>query len=285
HFEGSDDQHVTDALVNAAREWLKTKSMDTMRGPQNLPVNEATPGIMTGGFDTRPVIYYNYNKKYYEKLILDAGFEPIKRILSWEVPVTNPMEEKIQRIVQKIIDRYNITIESWDERPYHVRKKEMLDIYNDAWNDNFGFIPFSEEEFYTILDGMKLILNKGLFQFLYVKGEPAAFIGAIPNIFDKMRPIPAFRRWEFLRLVKMFFTKGGIRGFRLGYLGVKKKFQHLGLDGAMIKKQKKWAQDKGFLYSDLGWVLEDNVKAIRTIEMMGPKPSKTYTIFEKKIEG
>lgn len=285
HFESIDDQRVTDALVNAAREWLHARGMDTMRGPQNLPVNEATPGIMTDGFDTRPVIYYSYNKRYYEKLMLGAGLEPIKKVFSWEVPVMNPMEEKLERVVQKIIDRYNITIESWDERPYEIRKKEMLEIYNDAWNDNFGFIPFSEEEFYTILEAMKLILDKGLFQFLYIKGEPAAFLGAVPNIFDKMKPGRTFRRWEFLRLVKMFFTKGSIKGFRLGYLGVKKKYQHLGLDGAMIKKQKIYTQENGFVYSDLGWVLEDNVKAIRTIEMMGPTPSKTYTIFEKKIEG
>lgn len=285
HFESIDDQQVTDALINSAREWLHAQGMDTIRGPQNLPINEATPGIMTDGFDTRPVIYYDYNKKYYEKLLLAAGFEPIKRVFSWEVPVMNPMEEKLERVVQKIIDRYNITIESWDERPFSIRKKEMLEIYNDAWNENFGFIPYSEEEFYTVLEAMKLILDKGLFQFLYIKGEPAAFMGAIPNIFDKMRPSTLFPRWEFLRLVKMFFSKGSIKGFRLGYLGVKKKFQHLGLDGAMIKKQKKYTQEKGFIYSDLGWVLEDNVKAIRTIEMMGPTLSKTYTIFEKNISG
>lgn len=285
HFECIDDPLVSAALVKAAEEWLKSRGMDIVRGPQNMPVNEATPGIMTGGFDSRPVIYYNYNKNYYEKLLLDTGFHSVKRVFSWEVPVMNPMEEKLKRVAGKVIERYSITIEDWGQRPYDVRKQEMLEIYNDAWNGNFGFIPFLKEEFDTIMDGVKLILDKGLFQFLYVKGEPAAFLGGIPNIFEKMKPIPSLHRWEFLRLLRMFLSKGRTKGFRLGYLGVKKKFQHLGLDGVMIWKQKTYTQKAGFQYSDLGWVLDDNVKTIRLIQMMSPQPSKTYTIFEKIIAG
>ena len=285
HFESIDDARVSTALVKAAEEWLKSRGMEILRGPQNMPVNEATPGIMTGGFESRPVIYYSYNKNYYEKLLLNTGLHSIKRVFSWEVPVMNPMEEKLQRVAAKVIDRYNITIENWGQRPYDVRKQEMLEIYNDAWKGNFGFIPFLKEEFDTIMDGMKLILDKGLFQFLYVKGEPAAFLGGIPNIFEKMKPIPFFSRWEFLRLLKMFLSKSRTKGFRLGYLGVKKKFQHLGLDGVMIWKQKIYTQKAGLQYSDLGWVLDDNVKTIRLIEMMSPTPSKIYTIFEKKISG
>ncbi len=284
HFEAIDDAGAAGALLKAAQQWLKSKGMDSVRGPQNMPVNEATPGLMTEGFDSRPVIYYNYNKKYYEQLLMDAGFNPIKRVHSWEVPVMNPMEAKLQRVGQKVIDRYDVTIESWGERPYEVRKQEMFEIYNDAWSGNFGFIPFEKEEFYTIIDSMKLVLDKGLFQFLYIKGESVAFLGCVPNIYERMKPIPRFRRWEFLRLLKLFLTKRSIKGFRLGYLGVKKKFQHLGLDGVMIWKQKRYAQKAGFEYSDIGWVLDDNIKTIRLAELMNGSLSKTYTIFEKKIE-
>ncbi len=284
HFEAIDDTDVVYALLNAAQEWLKARGMDTIRGPQNMPVNEATPGLMTEGFDSRPVIYYNYNKKYYEKLLRHAGFKSIKRVFSWEVPVMNPMEEKLQRVAQKVIERYDITIEAWNQRPFKVRKREMFEIYNDAWDDNFGFIPFTEEEFNAIMNDMMFIMDKGLFQFLYVKGEPAAFLGGVPNIFEKLKPLPFFRRCELLRMIKVFLTKSNIKGFRLGYLGVKKKFRRLGLDGVMIWKQKIYSQKAGLQYTDVGWVLDDNVKTLRLIEMMGSTPSKTYTIFEKKID-
>lgn len=283
-FESIDDVQVTGALLNAARQWLKSKGMDTMRGPQNMPVNEATPGILVNGFDSRPVIYYAYNKPYYEKLLLKSGLEPIKRVLSWEASVMRPMEEKLVRVAEKVFERYNITIEPWGKRPFKVRRREMFEIYNDAWTGNFGFVPFDEEEFYTIVEGMRLIMDKGLFQFLYVNGEPAAFMGCIPNIYEKMTPSPKGRRWEFWRMLKLFLTKGSIKGFRVGYLGVKKKFRRLGLDGVMIWKQKIYTQKVGLEYGDLGWILEDNLTAVRLADLMGAVPSKTYVIFEKKID-
>jgi len=283
-FETIDDPDVTKSLLNAAESWLKSKGMDTIRGPQNLPVNEATPGLMTAGFDSRPVMYYHYNKPYYEKLLYGAGFKPVKRVLSWEVPVMNPMEEKLIRVAKKVIDRYNITIETWGERPIEERKNEMFEIYNDAWSDNFGFVPFTKEEFYAIVEDMQLIMDKGLFVFVYVRGEPAAFFGGVPNITEKMKPLRYCRRCELLRAVKMLLTKNSVKGFRLGYLGVKKKFRRLGLDGVMLWKQKIYSQKKGYDYCDMGWVLEDNVMVIRVIEMMGATPSKTYTIFQKPID-
>jgi GNAT superfamily N-acetyltransferase len=274
---------VCRALIGAAEGWLRERGMKAIRGPQNLPVNEATPGILTSGFDTRPVMYYHYSKPYYESLLLGAGFKPIKRVVSWEADVQRPIEDKLERLGQKIIDRYGITIEHWGKRPLKERKREMLDVYNDAWNDNFGFVPFEQDEFYRIVDDMQLIMDKDLFLFLYVKGELAAFFGGVPNVTEKMNPIPGLRRAELLRALKMILGKGRVKGFRLGYLGVKKKFRRLGLDGVMIWKQKQYAQKRGYSYCDMGWILEDNVLTLRLSEMVGGKLSKKYTILEKPI--
>ncbi|HDP99393.1 MAG TPA: hypothetical protein ENN22_09445 [bacterium] len=281
-FECIDDQTVANALIQAAGDWIKQRGMTHLRGPQNLPVNEATPGLMTEGFDSRPVMYYHYNKKYYENLLRNAGFQPVKRMMSWEVAVNNPMEEKLERVAQAVVKRYGVQFESWGDRPLAVRKQEMLEIYNDAWSDNFGFVPFTREEFYQIIDDMLLIMDKGLFMFLYIEGEPAAFFGAVPNVSEKLTPLSFCQRCELLRAAKMLLRKGSVKGFRLGYLGVKKKFRKLGLPAVMLWKEKIYSQKKGYDYCDMGWVLEDNVLVIRLIEMMSAKPSKTYTVFEKK---
>jgi hypothetical protein len=283
HFESVDDQQVADELITAATTWLKKQGMKTIRGPQNMPVNEATPGIMTDGFQTRPVIYYPYNKKYYEKLIRQNGFTPVKKVMSWEVPVMNPMEKKLDRVSKRVIDRYGVTFETWDERPFKQRRQEMLDIYNDAWNDNWGFVPFTKEEFFSTIDDMKLIMDKGLFLFVYVRGELAGFFGGVPNIFEKMQPVSGCKRCEWLRAARMILLKNKIKGFRLGYMGVRKKFHGLGLDSVMLWKQKLYTQNKGYAYCDIGWVLEDNVLVVRVAEWMQGKKSKTYTVFEKSI--
>ncbi|NOY60047.1 MAG: hypothetical protein GXO75_14120 [Calditrichaeota bacterium] len=233
-FESIDDQDVANALIEAASAWLISKGMKAIRGPQNLPVNEATPGIMTEGFDSRPVMYYQYNKPYYEKLIRNAGFEQIKRVLSWEVSPMNPMVDRLERVAKKVINRFDLKFENWGDRPLAERKQEMFEIYNDAWSDNFGFVPFTREEFYSIVDDMQLVMEKGLFFFIYIKGEPAAFFGGVPNIVEKMVPIRGCRRCELLRAAKMLLTKGSVKGYRLGYLGVKKKFRRMGLDGVML---------------------------------------------------
>jgi GNAT superfamily N-acetyltransferase len=283
-FESIEDQGVAGALLGRAEAWLKSKGLDTIRGPQNLPVNEATPGVLTEGFDSRPVVYYHYNKPYYPSLLEEAGFHPIKQVFSWEVPVKNPMEKKLGDVARRVTERFKITVEPFGQRPLHERKSEMLEVYNDAWYDNFGFVPFTEDEFSNIIDDMKLIMDKDLFIFVYLDGELAAFFGGVPNIFELMRPPRWPRRFEPLRALKLFLTKGRAKGYRLGYLGVKRKFRRIGLDGIMILKQKAFSQRAGYEYCDAGWVLEDNAVTINLIKSMSGVPSKTYTIYEKAIE-
>jgi len=199
------------------------------------------------------------------------------------VPVMDPRYEILEKMAKDAIEKYDLTIETWGQRPLAVRKKEMLEIYNDAWTNNFGFVPFTEEEFSVIVDDMQLIMDKSLFVIVYVQGEPAGFFGGVPNITEKMKPISWCRKCELLRAAKMLLTKTNIKGFRLGYLGVKQKFQRMGLALVMLWQQKIYAQKKGYQYCDIGWVLEDNLPTIKMVEMMQGTPSKTYTIFQKAI--
>jgi len=130
---------------------------------------------------------------------------------------------------------------------------------------------------------MQLIMDKSLFVFVYVKGEPAGFFGGVPNINEKLAPLSFCKKCELLRAAKMLLTKGRVKGFRLGYLGAKRKFQRLGLALIMLWQQKIYAQKKGYQYCDIGWVLEDNLPVIKMVEMMQGTHSKTYTIFQKAI--
>ncbi|MCD6182367.1 MAG: hypothetical protein J7K89_08315 [Candidatus Cloacimonetes bacterium] len=281
-FECIEEPAVAQILLDAAASWLKAQGMDTIRGPQNLPVNDATPGFLSSGYESRPVMYYHYNMPYYNDMVLDYGFDAVKRVHSWEVSPQKPMEPKLERLSEKIIQRYGVTIEAWDDRSLNVRKLEMLEIYNAAWNDNFGFVPFTQEEFDQIIDDMMLIMDKKLFIFLYIKGEPAAFFGGVPNIAETLKPIGNLRHAELLRTIKLLTGAKKTKGFRLGYLGIKPKFRRLGLDGVMLWKQKIYSRTK-YTYCDMGWVLEDNTMTIRLIKMMGAVDSKTYTIYEKKL--
>lgn len=282
-FESVSDQEVADALLRAAGDWLRERSMRIIRGPQNLPVNQATPGVLTNGFDSRPVLYYHYNKPYYLDLLTAAGMHPVKRVLSWEVPVHVPMEPKLQRVAEIVQKRGGVVFETWGERSLDVRKREMLDIYNDAWSDNWGFVPYRSEEFYKLIDDEQLIIDRGQFSIAYWGGEAAAFFGGVPNILDKMQPSRLCPRFELWRAARMLLTKRTIKGLRLGYLGVKKKFRNRGLEGLLLWKQKLYTQQHGYEYCDIGYVLEDNEPVVSMVGMMNGRPSKTYTIVEKPL--
>ena len=282
-FESIDDQSVTDSLLQAAASWLRKQGMKTMRGPQNLPVNQATPGVLTDGFDSRPVIYYHYNKPYYIDLLGRAGLSIIKRVRSLEVPLDVPMQAKLQRVAEIVQKRGGVVFETWNERPLSERKQEILDIYNDAWNDNWGFVPYRAEEFFKILDDEQLIVDRGLFSIAYWQGEAAAFFGGVPNILDRMQPSRLCPRFALWRAGRMLVTKRSIKGLRVGYLGVKKKFRNRGLEGLLLWKQKIYTQQHDYRYCDVGYVLEDNFPLLSMLEMLAPKPSKTYTILEMPL--
>jgi hypothetical protein len=286
NFECIQEPEVSRQLLAAAEAWVREQGMDTIRGPQNFPVNEATPGFLVDGFASRPVIYYHYNKSYYKDLALACGYQPSMSVLSWEVPIaTTTMDTDLESLCQKLIKRYNVTFEHWAARPLAERKKEMREIYNDAWNDNFGFVPFIEEEFDKIVDDMQLIMDKKLFLFVYVKGEAAAFFGGVPNIMETLVPSPLFKRFELLRAVKMLLGKSKVDGYRLGYLGIKQKFRKLGLDGIMLWRQCAVSKQLGYGYCDMGYILETNALTVRLAERFGGIFSKRYTLFEKKLLG
>lgn len=283
-LEMQEDPEIAKKLLVEAANWLKSKGMTEIRGPQNFPVNEATPGMLTEGFESRPVIYYHYNPPYYPRILESLGFQPIKRVKSWEVEVQRPMEEKLERLANLLLKKYPITIEHWHEKPFSVRQEEMLDIYNDAWEHNFGFVPFTRDEFFQIIKDMQLIMDKRLFLFVYVDGEPAAFFGGVPNINEHLQWLKNYPSLELARAIRLVLLGKHTRGFRLGYLGVKQKFQGLGLPAVMLWKQKLISQAAGYEYCDIGWVLEDNQRVIQMVDLMQAKLSKVYTIYQASVD-
>jgi hypothetical protein len=284
NFESVDDAAVARALWEAAEAWLRGQGMDRVRGPQNFPVNEATPGFMVEGFDSRPVVYYHFNKPYYAALALACGYAPVMHYLSWECDVQNPpIERGMVTACERVMSRSGVKVEHWSDRPYRTRRGEMFELYNEAWHENWGFVPFTEQEFFSIVDDMRLVMDPRLFLFLYVEGELAAFFGGIPNLFEKLATDGAPRGMELWRAARLLLRKSSIRGFRLGYLGVKPRFRKLGLDAVALWRQQQVAKALGYQYCDLGWVLESNQLVIRMSARFGAVPSKRYALFEKAL--
>jgi hypothetical protein len=284
HFESRNDPDVSKALLSSAEDWIRDQRMNVIRGPQNFPINKATPGVLLEGFESRPVLYYHYNFPYYQDLLTQAGYKQVMKIKSFEVPCPdNPIETNLGPICRTIIEKNGIHFERWSERRRSIRIEELHSIYNDAWSDNFGFIPFTRQELYKIIDGMQLLNASDMFSFAYVNDEAAGVFVAVPNIFEVIALRKNLNRLELVRAIKLMASLGSITGLRLGYLGVKKKFRNMGLDAALLWQQNQTTLKQGYKYIDVGWILETNKPTLDLIESCGGIPSKTYGIYEKAI--
>jgi hypothetical protein len=230
------------------------------------------------------VVYYHYNPSYYADLVTGLGFKPVMNYMSFEVPfASNSVQDALTGISKRIVEKNGVTFEKWRERKLDIRKEEMFSIYNEAWANNFGFVPFSREELYKIIDDMQLVMDKDLFVFAYVHGQLAGFFGAVPNIFESIAVDRNRHGFEMLRAIKLLVSKSKIKGVRSGYLGVKKAYRKMGLEAPMILETTLMSIKKGYEYSDMGWILENNAVMLKTIERVGAKLSKRYTLYEKMI--
>ena len=283
-FAAPDDPVVARALVDAAGDWLRTQGMTHIRGPQNLPVNESTPGALVEGFDTEPVIYYHYNHPYFGRLFEQCDMQVIKRVTSMDVPIYTEVNPRLVRIAEYRMKKHNIHISTFAEGDFKQLRQDMLTIYNDAWRDNWGFVPFREKDFFSNLDDMRLVWDPGMFWFLYVGGEPAAFFGVVPNILDRMRPFALPFRHELLRAGKMILTKGACKGIRLGYFGICHKYRGLGLDALIYVHSKRHMQRLNkYRYCHVGWVLEDNELMKAGVASMGGEVNRVYAVYQKPL--
>jgi len=242
-FACPDEPETADALLSAAGDWLREQGMERIRGPQNLPVNESTPGVMVEGFDAPPVIYYHYNHPYFARLLQDCGMTVAKRVTSMDVPIYTEVNPRLVRIAEHRMKKHNIRIETFASGNFDDLRRHMLEIYNDAWGNNWGFVPFREKDFFANVHDMQLVWDPNLFWFVYVGDEPAAFFGVVPNILDRMKPLPLPFPHELLRAASMILTRRRCSGIRLGYFGICHKFRHLGIDALMYVHSKRYVQN------------------------------------------
>src|ERR1700741_2594542 len=159
-FECVDDAAVARALLDAAAAWLEARGMDTMRGPMNLSTNEelCSPGVLIDGFDTPPKVLMGHNPPYYGRLMDEAGVEKSKDLLASFAP-TPRLPERTERLFEKIVQREKATIRPLEMRRLREDVEKIKEIYNAAWQRNWGFVPLTDAEFEHLVKSLKPILD------------------------------------------------------------------------------------------------------------------------------
>lgn len=283
-LEAENDTDVVTALQAAAENWLRQRGIKKIRGPFNLSINEEV-GLLIEGFGTPPFVMMGHAPPYMapalERLDYTKAMDMVTYTVAPDFETPHVMARLVANVGSKIkIRRLN--------RKDSVREFDIIrDIFNDAWSNNWGFVPFTRAEFAELAKILPHFLDDDYVQIAEVDGRPAAFIVVLPNINEaitdlKGRLLPL--GWaKLLWRLKVRHPRTG----RVPLMGVRKEFQHSRLGPALafmvIDAARKPLVHRGVETVEMGWILENNSAMRSIIETIGGKKHKTYRVYEKSL--
>jgi len=277
-----EDYAVAKALLERACAWVKERGMTVIRGPGEYSnATHERQGILIDGFEYPPTVELTHNPPYYADFLERYGFGKAKDYHAYIMDVQTPPPPRLQRLAEQVRQRRDI-----ETRPLilkHLQKEVHLivKIYNDSWAQNWGFLPITDEEAILLANSLRLIVDPGLVQFAFVRGEPAAVLGAFPDPNYALRP-----RWrwygdsDLIRLIRLLRKRRHTGRTRLMFFGVCPGFRNLGIDALLYEKVKNYAVQQGYLKCEASLLLEDNHLILRPSEFMGAKRYKTWRIYD-----
>lgn len=286
-FDTIEDEAVAKALLDRAEKWLSARGIKRVRGPLSLNVNEEL-GCLVDGFDTPPYIMMPHHRPYQGGLIEKAGFAKAKDFFAWSYKV-GELNARTKKGHAEIKALPEITYRTASLKNIDADVALLVDIFNDAWSDNWGFVPFTRNEVKKMAQDFKLLLVPEITCIVSIDGEPAAVALAIPNLNEMIAD--ADGKLFPTGLVKLLYRLKvrGPRTARLILLGIRKKWRHVrkyaGMSAFMYAEMNEGGKRLGIKAGELGWTLEDNGPVNAGIKMMGGKAYKRYRVYEKTISG
>lgn len=282
-FESPDDPAVAGALLGAAKGWLLEQGRVDVLGPMDLSTN-AMCGALVEGFDSPPGMQMPYNPPYYDALLTGLGLSKAKDLWQWWLGTDTPIPERVVRVSEKVAKRARVTIRTMDLKNWDAEVDRIIEVYNDAWEANWGFVPVSETEFRHMAADLKLVVTPSLALMAEVDGRPVAFAITILNLNPLIKRIDG-RLFPFglFRLLWDFKVARRVRDCRLIVLGVKAGYRKRGIDSILMVRTHQNAGALGLDGGEIGWTLEDNDMVNRAIEAMSGTKTKTYRIYHQAL--
>lgn len=280
-FECLPDYEVAQRLLDTARGWLKAKGMKIMRGPFNPSTNDEC-GFLLEGFDSSPFIMMTHTQKYYLDFMQRYGLTKAKDLFAYLLPVPDNPPEKLARLAEITRRKYpEVVIRPPDLKNFYEDVQKVKIVYNNSWTKNWGFVPWTTEEFDVLAKQLKPLLVPEIALFAEVNGQPVGFLITLPDYNQVLKKLNG--RMGPIQIVKFLLYRNKITRIRLMAMGVCPEYRRRGIDALLVLESLKGAQVKGYKECECSWILEDNVLIQRLAEMMGGKIHKKYRIYEMKI--
>jgi len=284
-LDTEDDAEVAKALLEEAAKWTRARGMKKLRGPLSLNINEEL-GCLVEGFDTPPMIMMPHHRPYQGGLIEKAGLTKLKDFYAWTYDVGR-VPARAQKAHDEILAMPEVKVRHADPKRLEAEVLLLTDIFNDAWSDNWGFVPLSKREMAKMASDLKLILMPEITFLVSIDGEPAAVALALPNVNELVADLNGkLLPFGVLKLLYRLKVKGPESG-RLIILGIKKKWRgvrkYMGLSAYLYVAMNHAAAKLGMKRGELSWTLEDNGAINAGIRLMGGRIYKKYRVYERDL--
>ncbi len=284
-LDAEDDVGVFAALTNAASDWLKARGRSGMIGPFNFSINDEM-GMLIDGFDSSPNMMMAHGRPHYSKRVEELGFVKAKDVIAYHYEL-GPLPPVLQRVQKRIMTSNEFEIRPIKMAEMKTEIRLIMDIFNDAWSNNWGFVPWTGAELDKLGNDLKLLVNGNYGYIASYKGEPAAFVVTLPNLNDWIKGMNGrVLPFNWIKLATQVIKKKPT-SFRMPLMGVRRKFHGTAMGSALatlvIDAARGYHVARGGKTAELSWILEDNYPVRKIIEAFGGVPYKTYRIYEKAL--
>lgn len=281
------DAEVGAALIAQAEQWLRDKAMTSAMGPISISIWDE-PGLLVKGHDHPPTVMMGHNNAIYQSWIEAAGYTQTRDLLTYEVDIDRQFPPLVQRIVQSGERNPRIRLRKVDKSRFAEEASLILNILNDAWSDNWGFVPITDSEIAYVSKKLKPIVFEDLILVAEVEGEPVAFMMTWPNLNELTRDLNGnLFPFGFIKLLWRL-RKPRTRTVRVPLMGVVRKLQNTRLASQlafmMIEDIRASSVTKyGATRSEIGWILDSNQGMRSIAETIEAKINKLYRIYSKAL--
>jgi GNAT superfamily N-acetyltransferase len=280
-FDCIDNDDVSRMLFNAVEKWAKEKGCDFIRGPAN-PSSNYTWGLLVENFNESNVIMMPYNPPYYIKLIENCGYNKEKDLFAFKWKYDYEVIQKMKILNERILSQNrNLYFEFIDLKKIDLAFNYVKEVYNLAWEKNWGFVPMSEEEVENMTKEIKMILKKEYVFFVKDGDRAVAFCFMLPDFNLALKKLNG--SINIFNIIPFLYSLSKIKSGRMLALGVVEDYRGRGIEVMMILKAIEIAKKLGWEWGELSWTLEDNIKINKTIEKFGGKVYKKYRIYRKDL--
>lgn len=279
-FECVNDAEVASALWDRTREWLCARGMTNMRGPASPSLNDEC-SFLSEGFDMPPTVMMPYSPPYYLELCENYGFKKAKGMIALLKTAEDGIPERIKRMVEVVRKRTKVTIRPADFKHLDREVAYLKEIYNAAWERNWGFVPMTDKEIDLTAKKLKQFAIPELIQFAEINGEPVGVTVTVPDVNQVLIKLKG--KLNLIGILKFLYYRRKIDGVRSLIGGVKKEYRNTGIIAVLFYETAKAAMELGYKSSELGWNLEDNDLINDFDQAIGGRIYKKYVIYEMEI--